>query len=85
MSRTVAVIAPMVDEDQYDLDFRILLSNSGRELTLSTLLELAKDNFSTQNIHPIPSKRNMMPAAGFYLAGLLREQGYHTLLTIKSH
>jgi p-methyltransferase len=81
MSRTVAVIAPMVDEDQYDLDFRILLSNSGRELTLSTLLELAKDNFSTQNIHPIPSKRNMMPAAGFYLAGLLREQGYHTLLT----
>lgn len=81
MSRTVAVIAPMVDESRYDLDFRILLSGSKRELTLSTLLELAKDNFSTQNIHPVPSKRNMMPAAGFYLAGLLREQGYHTLLT----
>lgn len=81
MSGTVAVIAPMVDEEQYDLDFRLLLSKSKRELTLSTLLELAQDHFSTQNIHPIPSKRNIMPAAGFYLAGLLREQGYHTLLT----
>ena len=81
MTRTVAVIAPMVDEKQYHLDFRLLLSGSGRELTLSTLLDLAKDNFSTRNIHPIPSKRNMMPAAGFYLAGLLREQGYNTLLT----
>ena len=83
MSHTVAIIAPMVDLDQYNLDFRLVLEKSKRELTLSTLQELAQNGFHTDKIDPIPSKRDMMPAAGFYLAGLLRENGYETLLTHK--
>jgi len=81
MSHTVAIIAPMVDLDQYHLDFRLVLGKSKRELTLSTLQELAQNGFHTDKIEPIPSKRDMVPAAGFYLAGLLRENGYETLLT----
>ena len=83
MLHTVAIIAPMVDLEQYNLDFRLVLNKSKRELTLSTLQELAQNGFHTDKIDPIPSKRDMMPAAGFYLAGLLRENGYETLLTHK--
>ncbi|MCK4678918.1 MAG: radical SAM protein [Bacteroidales bacterium] len=83
MSHTVAIIAPMVDLEQYNLDFRLVLDKSKRELTLSTLQELAQNGFHTDKIVPVPSKKDMMPAAGFYLAGLLRENGYETLLTHK--
>ncbi|MCK5840205.1 MAG: radical SAM protein [Bacteroidales bacterium] len=80
MSHTVAIIAPMVDLEEYNLDFRLVLEKSKRELTLSTLQELAQNGFRTDKIDTIPSKRDMMPAAGFYLSGLLRENGYETLL-----
>ncbi|HOW25015.1 MAG TPA: radical SAM protein [Bacteroidales bacterium] len=81
MGKTVAVIAPMVDVTQYHLDLTLKLKGSNRELTLSTLYELMQSGFRYDRLPAIPSKRDMMPAAGFYLTGLLREQGYETVTT----
>lgn len=81
MDKTVAVIAPMVDVTQYHLDLTLRLKGSNRELTLATLYELMQSGFRYDQLPAIPSKRDMMPAAGFYLTGLLREQGYQTVTT----
>ncbi|MBP6977482.1 MAG: radical SAM protein [Bacteroidales bacterium] len=81
MGKTVAVIAPMVDVTQYHLNLILRLKGSNRELTLSTLYELMQNGFRYDRLPAIPSKRDMMPAAGFYLTGLLREQGYQTVTT----
>jgi len=81
MGKTVAVIAPMVDVTQYHLDLTLRLKGSNRELTLATLYELMQGGFRYDLLPAIPSKRDMMPAAGFYLTGLLREQGYQTVTT----
>ncbi len=81
MGKTVAVITPMVDVTQYHLDLTLRLKGSNRELTLATLHELLQGGFRYDRLPAIPSKRDMMPAAGFYLTGLLREQGYQTVTT----
>lgn len=81
MAKTVAVIAPMVDVTQYHLDLALRLKSTNRELTLATLQELMQNGFNYERLPAIPSKRDMMPAAGFYLTGLLREQGYQTVTT----
>lgn len=85
MSRTVVVIAPMVDTKQYDMDLALKLRRTRRELTLATLRELAQNGYRTENIGPVPSKRDMVPAAGFYLTGMLRRNGYRTVLSHKYH
>jgi len=79
--RTIAVIAPMIDQRQFHREFRLLLKGTQRELTLATLQELAQNSFRTDTIVPFPSRKNIIPAAGFYLAGLLRENGYDVTLT----
>jgi radical SAM superfamily enzyme YgiQ (UPF0313 family) len=81
MGKTVAVIVPMVDVTQYHLDLTLKLKGSNRELTLATLYELMQGGFRYDLLPAIPSKRDMMPAAGFYLTGLLRELGYQTVTT----
>lgn len=81
MGRTVAVIAPMVDVTEYHLDLALRLKGSNRELTLATLHELLKNGFRSDLLPAVPSKRDMLPAAGYYLTGLLREQGYSTITT----
>jgi p-methyltransferase len=83
MGKTVAVIAPMVDVMQYHLDLNLRLKGSNRELTLATIEELIKNGYRTDLLQAIPSKRDMMPAAGFYLAGLLRSEGYQVELTYR--
>ena len=48
MPHTVAIIAPMTDlEEQYHMNLVLKLRKSKRELTLSTLQELAKNGFMT--------------------------------------
>ena len=84
MPHTVAIIAPMTDlEEQYHMNLVLKLRKSKRELTLSTLQELAKNGFRTDLIKPGHTREESIPAAGFYLSGLLRAQGYETILTDK--
>jgi radical SAM superfamily enzyme YgiQ (UPF0313 family) len=73
----------MVDTKQYDMDLALKLRSTNRELTLSTLRELAQNGYRTDKISGVPSKRDMVPAGGFYLTSILRQSGYNALLSHK--
>ena len=81
MTRTIAIIAPMFDEKQYHLDFNLRLKQDNRELTLAALHELAKNEYQPQWVAKQENPRaETIPSAGYYLTGLLRANGYDTIL-----
>ena len=84
MTRTIAIIAPMFDEKQYHMDFNLRLKKDNRELTLGVLYELAKNEYQPQMGAKQENLRaETIPAAGYYLTGLLRANGYDTILGTK--
>ena len=81
MTRTIAIIAPMFDEKQYHLDFNLRLRKDNRELTLTALYELAKNEYQPELAAKQENPRaETIPSAGYYLTGLLRANGYDTIL-----
>lgn len=71
----------MFDEKQYHMDFNLRLKKDNRELTLAVLYELAKNEYQPQMVaRREDSRAETIPAAGYYLTGLLRANGYHTIL-----
>lgn len=83
MKRTIAIIAPLIDTRQYNMDFSLRLSHNNRQLTLAALYELAGEQFKTDHISRGIDYEDDIPAAGFYLEGLLHQNGYDTILTNK--
>jgi len=74
----------MFDEKQYHMDFNLRLKKDNRELTLAVLYELAKNEYQPQMVARRENSRaETIPAAGYYLTGLLRANGYHTILGSK--
>ncbi|MBU2651518.1 MAG: radical SAM protein [Bacteroidetes bacterium] len=82
MQQTIGIIAPMTDLEQYHLDLTIHLPR-GHELTLANLNELGQHDFNTEILPPLPQAHASIPAAGYYLSGLLRKEGYNTVLSGK--
>jgi radical SAM superfamily enzyme YgiQ (UPF0313 family) len=71
----------MFDEKHYDMDFKLRLKRDKRQLTLAVLYELAKNEFQPQMVaRQAYSLDERIPAAGYYLTGLLRANGYNTIL-----
>jgi len=83
MTRTIGIIAPFIDTSQYNRDFNLRLGRNGRELTLATLYELAGEGFDAGKVSRGIDYGEDIPAAGFYLEGLLHQHGYRTVLTNK--
>jgi anaerobic magnesium-protoporphyrin IX monomethyl ester cyclase len=83
MSRTIAIIAPFIDTSQYNMDFNLRLGRNNRELTLATFYELGNESFRVENVSRGIDYGEDIPAAGFYLEGLLHQHGYETILTNK--
>ncbi len=83
MNRTIAIIAPLIDRHQVHPDFILRLKNSNRELTLAALHELAEKRFDPYQVSRGFDYEEIVPAAGYYLQGLLHQQGYDTILTSK--
>lgn len=83
MPRTIAIIAPFIDSSQYNLDFNLRLASNNRELTLATFYELASSGFKAEEVSRGIDYGEDIPAAGFYLEGLLHLHGYRTILTNK--
>jgi p-methyltransferase len=84
MARTIAIAAPMFDEKQYHMDFNLKLKQDNHELTLGVLHELAKNEFQPQMLaRQENSHAETIPSAGYYLTGLLRANGYDTILGSK--
>jgi len=83
MKRTIGIIAPLIDTHQYHVDFNLRLSVNNRELTLAALYEFASKGFKTESVSRGIDHEEDIPAAGFYLEGLLHQHGYDVILTNK--
>jgi p-methyltransferase len=81
MNKTIAIIAPLIDTRQYNMDYTLRLRRNNRELTLAAFYELAGENFNTGQVSRGFDYGEDIPAAGFYLEGLLHQHGYDTILT----
>jgi radical SAM superfamily enzyme YgiQ (UPF0313 family) len=81
MPRTIAIIAPFIDTSQYNMDFNLRLARNNRELTLATFYELGNEGYQAEHVPRGIDYGEDIPAAGFYLEGLLHQHGYDTFLT----
>lgn len=81
MTRTIGIIAPLLDKRQFNMDFSLRLARNGRELSLATFYDWANEGFDAARISRGIDYSEEHPAAGFYLEGLLHQHGYDTLHT----
>jgi len=81
--KTIAIIAPLIDREQLHSDFNLRLNLNNRELTLSAFYELAKNGFHPELVSRGIDHKENIPAAGYYLEGLLHQHGYDTIMTNK--
>ena len=83
MARTIAIIAPFIDTRQLNMDFTLRFKHNNRDLSLAALYELADSGFDASQLMRGMDYGEDIPAAGFYLEGVLRKNGYNTILTNK--
>ena len=81
--RTIGIIAPLIDRQQLHANFNLKLSLNNRELTLAALYEFAGKGYNAGDVSRGINHEENIPAAGYYLEGLLHQQGYDTMLTNK--
>ncbi len=80
MARTIAIIAPLIDNSQFNLDYTVRLKDGDKDLSLVLLYKIAAGNYDP-TFHDNTSQDNDIPAAGYYLQGILHANGYNTILT----
>lgn len=83
MKRIIGIIAPLIDSQQFHSDFNLRLRLNNRELTLAALYEFAQKGYIAEQVSRGIDHEEDIPAAGYYLEGLLRQYGYDTILTNK--
>jgi radical SAM superfamily enzyme YgiQ (UPF0313 family) len=83
MKRSIGIIAPLIDRHQVHPDFMLRLKNNNRELTLAALFELASKGFIPEQVSRGYDYQEIVPSAGYYLEGLVHQQGYEAVLTNK--
>jgi len=83
MKKTIGIIAPLIDRQQLHANFNLKLSLNNRELTLAALYEFAVKGYKAGDVSRGINHEENIPAAGYYLEGLLHQQGYESILTNK--
>ena len=81
MKRIIGIIAPLIDSQQFHSDFNLRLRLNNRELTLAALYEFARKGYAAEQVSRGIDHEEDMPAAGYYLEGLMHQYGYDTILT----
>lgn len=83
MPVTIAVIAPLIDENQFNIDYTVKVKDTGYDLSLSLLYDMAsgQDNRTVGKL--AARHEDDIPAAGFYLESILRMNGFEPILTNK--
>lgn len=83
MTLRIAVLAPMLQEAQYQADYTVKLKSNMRELTLEAMYQFLLNHFDEVSMPWELKHEDDIPAAGFYLASLLKSKGYD--VTLGSH
>ncbi|MFQ5631612.1 MAG: hypothetical protein ACE5I1_22800 [bacterium] len=71
MKKTVAIIAPMLDEKLVNIDFNLTLKRDNRQMTLATLHDLARNGYKPDRLRGYSYEEETISAAGYWLTGLL--------------
>ncbi len=77
----VVVLAPMIEEYQYHLDLTVRYKGNDREMSLESLYQLSLRDYSIENVPWDLKHEADIPAAGYYLTGLLKSKGHDVFLT----
>lgn len=81
MARTIGIIAPIFPEELANIDFTLKLEQDKRELTIQNLSEIIIKKYDYNKLRKIVKySESTIPAAGYYLTGLLRANGYNTVM-----
>jgi p-methyltransferase len=83
MKKTIGIIAPFIDRQKVYADFNLRLRVNNRELTLAAMYEFASKGYVAEHVSRGIDHDEQIPAAGYYLEGLLNQLGYDTILTNK--
>lgn len=81
MGKHIAIISPLIDTCEFNLDFTLRLKPGGRDLSLQALYESARNGFRQNTTASGNHYSEEIPSAGYYLQGLLHQHGYTTTLT----
>ena len=81
MSIGIGIIAPFYDNYQYQDEFHLRFRANNRQFTLASFHELAKKGYATDKLSRGFNYGEDLPSAGYYLEGLMHQEGYDTLLT----
>jgi anaerobic magnesium-protoporphyrin IX monomethyl ester cyclase len=81
LSRAIGIIAPFYDSYQYQDEFHLRFKANNRQFTLASFHELAQKGYSTDKLSRGFNYEEDLPSAGYYLEGLMHQEGYDTFLT----
>ncbi|HSN50194.1 MAG TPA: hypothetical protein VLR52_03105, partial [Bacteroidales bacterium] len=83
MSKSIGIIAPFYDSYQYQDEFHLRFRANNRQFTMASFHELAQHGYSTSKLARGFTYEDDLPSAGYYLEGLMHQQGYAPFMTSK--
>jgi radical SAM superfamily enzyme YgiQ (UPF0313 family) len=83
LTSSIGIIAPFYDSYQYQDEFHLRFRVNGRQFTLAAFHDLAQKGYSMDKLARGFDYEDDLPSAGYYLEGLMRQEGYDTFLTSK--
>ncbi len=77
----IGIIAPFYDSYQYQDEFHLRFRANHRQFTMASFHELAHKGYSTDKLSRGFTYEDDLPSAGYYLEGLMHQEGYEAFLT----
>jgi radical SAM superfamily enzyme YgiQ (UPF0313 family) len=81
VSVSIGIIAPFYDSYQYQDEFHLRFRANNRQFTMASFHELAQKGYSTGKLSRGFNYEDDLPSAGYYLEGLMHQEGYDTFMT----
>ncbi|MEI6682137.1 MAG: B12-binding domain-containing radical SAM protein [Bacteroidota bacterium] len=81
MSTGIGIIAPFYDSYQYQDEFHLRFRANDRQFTMAAFHELAQKRYAPGKLSRGFSYEDDLPSAGYYLEGLMHQEGYDAFLT----
>lgn len=87
MKKTIGIITPVVggqDLSGAEREFLLLTKDKNRKMSLKSFHELSENGFNAKKLEKVKTLHGSnVPAAGYYLTGVLRQSGFNTILSNK--
>ncbi|MEI7662609.1 MAG: B12-binding domain-containing radical SAM protein [Bacteroidota bacterium] len=81
MSAAIGIIAPFYDSYQYQDEFHLRFRANDRQFTMASFHELAQNRYSANRLSRGFTYEDDLPSAGYYLEGLMHQEGYDAFMT----